>query len=82
MLSLPRYPIGANTTTVYVTRFGASQPGGTGPIRIDFTVPTGALKPAGTAEWYQLYGSKQSCLQYTDKCTTSHHDSRDVITCA
>jgi hypothetical protein len=39
---------------VYATQFGAVQPSGTGPIRIDFGVPQAALHTAGRADWRQI----------------------------
>ena len=50
--------------TVYVTEFGAPQAGGTSAVRIDFYVPTDALKIAGNAEWYQIYQPVQSTPIY------------------
>lgn len=35
----------------YVTIHGAAKPGGTGPVRADFNVPTGALDKAGRDDW-------------------------------
>jgi hypothetical protein len=40
---------------VYVTLFGAVQPSGTGPIRIDFEIPKAALQMAGREDWRQLF---------------------------
>jgi hypothetical protein len=40
---------------LYVTDFGASQPSGTGPIRIDLGVPQAALHAAGRADWKQVF---------------------------
>ena len=45
--------VGAEGKT-YVTALGASKPGGTGPVRVDFNVPRGALNPAGRSDWYQI----------------------------
>jgi hypothetical protein len=42
---------------VYVTVFGAPQPGGTGPIRVDFEAPKAALHVAGHTEWRQMFQS-------------------------
>ena len=38
----------------YVTAVGAPKPGGTGPVRVDFNIPRGALQTAGNAQWYQI----------------------------
>jgi hypothetical protein len=38
----------------YVTLPGAPQPSGTGPVRVDFNVPTAALQPAGRSDWRVL----------------------------
>ena len=54
------YPL----NTVYVTQFGAPQPGGTGAVRIDFYAPTDALQTAGNAQWYQIYQPVQSSPIY------------------
>ncbi len=40
---------------VYVTLFGAPQPSGSGPIRIDFEIPKAALQIAGREDWRQLF---------------------------
>jgi len=45
--------IGAEGRT-YVTAVGAPKPGGTGPVRVDFNVPRGALQSAGNSQWYQI----------------------------
>jgi len=45
--------VGANGRT-YVTAVGAPKPGGTGPVRVDFNVPQGALQPGGNPQWYQI----------------------------
>jgi hypothetical protein len=39
---------------VYVTAPGATKPGGTGPIRVDFSLPGAALGPAGRSDWSQI----------------------------
>jgi len=46
--------IGGESGRVYVTVPGAPQPGGTGPIRIDFAVDSAALNAAGKEGWFQL----------------------------
>ena len=35
----------------FVTLPGAPKPGGTGPVRVDFNVPTNSLAPAGNERW-------------------------------
>jgi hypothetical protein len=40
---------------VYVTTPGAPQPGGTGPVQINFAVPQAAISPAGNAQWGQIF---------------------------
>jgi filamentous hemagglutinin len=49
---------------VYVTAPGAAKPGGTGPIRIDFSLPKDALAGAGKPEWYQIFQPSQSTPVY------------------
>ena len=49
---------------VYVTALGASKPGGTGSIRIDFSVPAAALQKAGATEWQQILQPIQSTPIY------------------
>jgi hypothetical protein len=49
---------------VYVTTLKAPQPGGTGPIRIDFAVPERTLNMAGNAEWFQIFQPVQSTPIY------------------
>jgi RHS repeat-associated protein len=39
----------------YVTGQGIPKPGGTGPVRVDFDVPTHALKKAGKPGWLQVF---------------------------
>jgi len=39
---------------VYVTKFGAPRPGGTGPMRLDFAVAKEHLAIAGRTDWYQI----------------------------
>lgn len=46
--------VGGQSGRVYVTVPGAPRPGGTGPIRIDFTVDAAALTPAGKEGWFQI----------------------------
>lgn len=43
----------------YVTELGAPQPGGTGPVQVNFNVPTGSLQPAGNQGWYQILDAKR-----------------------
>jgi RHS repeat-associated protein len=38
----------------YVTTLGAPKPGGTGPVRVDFNVPTNALQSGGRDDWFML----------------------------
>ncbi|WP_437342958.1 TreTu family toxin [Pseudomonas protegens] len=52
---------------VYVTTPGAAQPGGTGPIRIDFAVPEKAIKQGGKPEWGQIFQPNQSSPIYNVK---------------
>ncbi len=47
--------IGGEAGRVYVTLPGASQPAGTGSIRIDFSVAGQSLKPAGAPDWRQIF---------------------------
>ncbi|MBL6989884.1 MAG: hypothetical protein ISR65_08900 [Bacteriovoracaceae bacterium] len=55
--------IGANNR-LYVTKFGAPKPGGTGPIRIDFEVPGEMLQRAGSGEWRQILQPQASSPIY------------------
>ncbi|MGO9986640.1 MAG: RHS repeat domain-containing protein [Rhodomicrobium sp.] len=57
-------PSGVGDDRVYVTTFGAPQPGGTGPARIDFAVPQDALMPAGNTSWFQIFQPAQSTPIY------------------
>ncbi|WP_010585499.1 hypothetical protein [Schlesneria paludicola] len=41
---------------VFVTLPGAPKPGGTGPFRIEFAIPSAMLQPAGTPQWRQIFG--------------------------
>jgi RHS repeat-associated protein len=50
---------GANGRT-YVTAVGAPKPGGTGPIRVDFNVPTSSLQGAGGEGWYQIITAQRN----------------------
>ena len=43
----------------YVTDLGAPQPGGTGPVQVNFNVPTQSLQPAGNQGWYQILDAKR-----------------------
>ncbi len=45
----------SGTNRMYVTELGAAKPGGTGPIRVDFALPEGALQRAGKSEWFQIF---------------------------
>ncbi|MGA7615071.1 MAG: RHS repeat-associated core domain-containing protein, partial [Thermoanaerobaculia bacterium] len=45
--------VGAEGRT-YVTSFGAPQPGGTGPLRVDFNIPRAALQVSGRSDWFQV----------------------------
>jgi pimeloyl-ACP methyl ester carboxylesterase len=49
---------------VYVTLPGAPQPGGTGPVRIDFAVPQSALIQAANAQWRRMMQPIQSTPIY------------------
>ena len=53
--SVPQPAAGPNPPRTFVTSFGASQPGGTGPVRVDFNVPTQALKGAGREGWFTIF---------------------------
>jgi hypothetical protein len=44
-------PSGLGGDRLYVALPGARQPGGTGPVRVDFAVPQTALIQTGKAEW-------------------------------
>ncbi len=46
--------VGAEGRT-YLTAIGAPRPGGTGPVRVDFNVPTRALQPASNKDWYIIF---------------------------
>jgi len=50
--------------TVYVTLPSVSQPGGTGPVRINFAVPQSALSPAGAPDWRFIIQPVQSTPIY------------------
>lgn len=39
---------------IYVTKYGAPKPGGTGNVKVDFHVPSEKLQTAGNNEWYQI----------------------------
>jgi RHS repeat-associated protein len=58
MKSSGNLQVGADGRT-YVTELGAPRPGGTGPVRVDFNVPRGALQPAGNASWYQIFDASR-----------------------
>jgi hypothetical protein len=44
----------------YVTDIGAPKPGGTGPVRVDFNVPTASLQPGSKSGWYQILSGGRS----------------------
>lgn len=46
--------VGGESARIYVTVPAAPRPGGTGPIRIDFSVDAAALTPAGKEGWFQI----------------------------
>ncbi|MGV2982013.1 hypothetical protein ACERNI_17735 [Camelimonas sp. ID_303_24] len=49
-------PIGIGADgRVYVTTVGAAKPGGTGPVRIDFSVPVRSIQKAGKSEWGRYF---------------------------
>lgn len=52
---------------MYVTVPGANQPGGTGPIIIDFSVPEKSISSAGKAEWGQIFQPIQNSPIYNVK---------------
>jgi len=56
--------VGGQSGRVYVTAPGAPRPGGTGPIRIDFTVDSAALNKAGKEGWFQIVQPIQSMPIY------------------
>jgi hypothetical protein len=43
----------------YITEVGAPKPGGTGPVRVDFNVPSASLQPAGQQGWFQILDTKR-----------------------
>ena len=53
-------PPGVGGDRLYVALPGARQPGGTGPVRIDFAVPQAALIHTGKAEWRMIMQPIQS----------------------
>ena len=59
--------VGGSAGRVYVTVPGANQPGGTGPIRIDFSVPEKSISSAGKAEWGQIFQPIQNSPIYNVK---------------
>jgi len=56
--------IGGESGRVYVTVPEAPRPGGTGPIRIDFAVPSAALNAAGKEGWFQIMQPVQNMPIY------------------
>lgn len=52
--------IGGESGRVYVTAPGVARPGGTGPVRIDFTVDAASLNPAGKEGWFQVMQPAQN----------------------
>jgi hypothetical protein len=53
-------PSGMGGDRLYVALPGARQPGGTGPVRVDFSVPQSALIQTGKAEWRKIIQPIQS----------------------
>jgi hypothetical protein len=53
-------PSGMGGDRLYVALPGARQPGGTGPVRVDFAVPQSALIQTGKAEWRVIMQPIQS----------------------
>jgi hypothetical protein len=53
-------PSGMGGDRLYVALPGARQPGGTGPVRVDFAVPQSALIQTGKAEWRVIMQPVQS----------------------
>ena len=53
-------PSGLGGDRLYVALPGARQPGGTGPVRVDFAVPQAALIHTGKAEWRMIMQPIQS----------------------
>jgi hypothetical protein len=53
-------PSGMGGDRLYVALPGAKQPGGAGPVRVDFAVPQSALIQTGKAEWRVIMQPIQS----------------------
>jgi len=53
-------PSGMGGDRLYVALPGARQPGGTGPVRVDFAVPESALMQTAKAEWRVIMQPIQS----------------------
>jgi RHS repeat-associated protein len=54
--SIPQPPRFSSSHKLDVTKFGARHPGsGAGRVRVDFSVPSHALKSAGRADWYTIF---------------------------
>ena len=53
-------PSGMGGDRLYVALPGARQPGGTGPVRVNFAVPQSALIQTGKAEWRVIMQPIQS----------------------
>jgi hypothetical protein len=53
-------PSGVGGDRLYVALPGARQPGGAGPVRVDFAVPQAALIQTGNAEWRVIMQPIQS----------------------
>ncbi|WP_224362737.1 FG-GAP-like repeat-containing protein [Hyalangium versicolor] len=52
--------VGGESGRIYVTVPGEPRPGGTGPVRIDFTVDSAALNKAGKEGWFQIFQPVQN----------------------
>jgi hypothetical protein len=60
-------PVPGSGRRIYVTLPGAPQPGGTGPVRIDFSVDQRSLAQAGNPEWRQIFGPVSNMPIYNVK---------------
>lgn len=56
--------VGGQSGRVYVTVPGTARPGGTGPVRIDFTMDSAALNTAGKEGWFQIIQPVQNMPIY------------------
>jgi hypothetical protein len=56
--------IGGQSGRVFVTSPGVARPGGTGPVRIDFSVPQAAMQQGGKSGWYFLPQPMQNTPLY------------------